>query len=78
MPKHERDNCRFVAAATPDGKPAIRMELFHDAIQPLVGTTINFELLSGVSLEQAKKLADSMNEWIIGIVVRQSGTDTAM
>jgi hypothetical protein len=67
MTNVDRGNCRFVVTSTNDGKPAVRMELFHDSVPALSGTTLNFELLSGATAQDAKKLAESMNEWILGI-----------
>lgn len=68
----ERDGCRFIAAPTADGKPAIAMELLHDAVPTLEAASIAFELLSGTTLTQAKALAEAMNERILGIVVSHS------
>jgi hypothetical protein len=43
-------------------KPIIRVELFHRTMSVLTHATLALNLLGGISLEQAKKLADSLNE----------------
>jgi hypothetical protein len=40
--------------------------------------TIEFELLSGTTLEQAKRLAESVNERTIGIIVNAKGNNSAL
>ena len=61
----ERGTCRFIAEKGEGNKPVIRMELFHNTISVLNHATLAFNLLSGISLEQAKKIADSLNENIL-------------
>ncbi len=63
----ERSGCRFAVRVT-DSVPAIDLELFHDV--PSIETiSVSFELLSGVSVEQAKMLVNAMNEKIVGVAV---------
>jgi len=62
----ERDGCRFLAAPVADGKAAITMELFHDAVPTLEAASV------ATTLTQAKTLAEAMNERILGIVVLHS------
>ena len=69
----ERGNCRFRVASTPDGKPGIRLELYYDTVASLRGRLVGFELLRGTTLEEAKRLADVMNERIVGIEVGTEG-----
>ena len=66
--RKERSGSRFVAR-TDEGKTVIGLELFHDTVPALKPLSVGFELLSGTTLEQAKKLVDDMNERIVGIVV---------
>jgi hypothetical protein len=66
--RKERSGSRFVAR-TDEGKATIELELFHDTVPALKPLSVGFELLSGTTLEQAKKLVDAMNERIVGIVV---------
>jgi hypothetical protein len=65
----ERGNCRFRVATTADGNTAIWVDIFHDTAPSLKGRVVGFELLRGASADQAKKLADAMSEWIVGVVV---------
>jgi hypothetical protein len=67
-PKTERSGSRFVVR-TDEGKTVIQLELFHDTLSLLAPVTIGFEMLSGVSLDQAKILVDAMNERIVGVIV---------
>jgi hypothetical protein len=66
--RKERSGSRFVAR-TEEGKTVIELELFHDTVPALKPLSLGFELLSGTTLDQAKKLVDVMNERIVGIVV---------
>ena len=47
----------------------IELELFHDTVSGLRSVSVGFELLSGTTLEQAKRLVDGMNERIVGVIV---------
>ena len=67
--KTERSGSRFVVTNTDDGRPLIRLELFHDTVAGLKSITVGFEVLSGTTLEQTRNLADAMNERIIGVAV---------
>jgi hypothetical protein len=74
--KAERSGCRFVTTQAEDGRPSIRLELFHDTAPSLARLTVGFELLSGITPEQVKTLLAEMNERIVGVVVthRESGS----
>jgi hypothetical protein len=65
----ERSGCRFAVAKTDEGKLVIKLELFHDTVSHLRSVTVGFEVLGGVSPEQARTLVDSMNEKIMGVIV---------
>ena len=65
----ERSGCRFAVAKTDEGKPVIQLELFHDTVSHLRSLTLGFEVLGGVTPEQAKALANAMNERIVGVIV---------
>ena len=41
----------------------------HDTISALRGVQVGFELLNGITLEQAKKIVDVLNENVIGVSV---------
>jgi hypothetical protein len=65
----ERGSCRFKAIQGADGKFVIRMEMFHQTVPLLAGATLDFELLNGTTQDQARKLADSVNERVTGIAI---------
>ncbi len=65
----ERSGCRFAVTKTDEGKPVIKLELFHDTVSRLKSLTIGFDGLGGVTPEQTRTLVDSMNEKIVGIIV---------
>ena len=67
--KTERGGCRFVVAQTDEGKPVIQLQLFHDSVPKLNSVSIGFEVLSGISVQQARMLVDAMNKKIVGIIV---------
>ena len=68
----ERGSCRFKAMQGTDGKSVIRMEMFHHTVPSLADMTVEFELLSGTTPDQARKLAESVNDRVIGILVSKS------
>jgi hypothetical protein len=67
--KIERGGCRFVATKTDKGNPVIKLELFHDTVSHLRALSVGFEVLSGVTLQQARTLVDAMNERIIEVII---------
>jgi hypothetical protein len=67
--KTERSNCRFTVKRTTDGKPFLAVELYHDTIPMLKDVLFGFDLLGGVRLEEAQKLADMLNERVLDMFV---------
>jgi hypothetical protein len=61
----ERGTCRFVARKVEGGRPAIILQFFHATVPLLQHATLSFNLLGGLTLEQAKKLADTLNENVL-------------
>lgn len=53
----------------------IEVRLNHDTIPALRGVQLSFELLNGITLAQAKKLRDVLNENVVGMVVITSLSD---
>jgi hypothetical protein len=51
------------------GPSTIQVRLNHDTISALRGVQVGFELLNGITVEQAKKIVDVLNENIIGVMV---------
>ena len=71
-PQVHRDGCSFKAIQSADGKTILRLEFFHGTIPLLAGTTVDFELLAGTTLAQARSVADAANERILSLVLTKS------
>ena len=71
-PQTQRDGCSFKAIPAADGKFILRLELFHGTIPLLAGATIDFELLAGTTLAQARSVADAANERILSLVLTKA------
>ncbi|MGB8011618.1 MAG: hypothetical protein WCF68_08390 [Terriglobales bacterium] len=52
-----------------NGPIVIEVRPHHDTISALRGVQLGFELLNGISLEQAKKILEVLNENVIGVLV---------
>jgi hypothetical protein len=61
----ERGSCKFTVQEVVGGKQAIIVQTFHDSISPLRHATFGFSLLSGVNSQQAKKIAETLNEYVL-------------
>lgn len=72
--KTERANCHFVIKQTPEGKPQIIVERYHQTISVLNNTVLGFDLLGGTTLEQAKKAVAFLNENVLNLFVPESNT----
>jgi KaiC/GvpD/RAD55 family RecA-like ATPase len=72
MKNAERSNCHFAVQQASDGKPVLVVHLYRDSIPLLKGTTLGFDLLGGVNEEQAKKLAEILNEHVLELFVMTS------
>lgn len=59
----------------PGGPVTIEVRPNHDTIPALRGVQVSFELLNGITVAQAKKLLDVLNENIVGVVVTTSAGD---
>jgi hypothetical protein len=70
--KTERSNCRFTVQQASDGKSVLVVQLYQDTIPMLKGVSLGFDLLGGMSVEQVKKLAETLNEHILDIFVTAS------
>jgi hypothetical protein len=63
-------------SVTPPGGPvAIELRLHHDTILGLKGVQLSFELLNGISPQQAKKIVETLNENVLGLVVSSKSDD---
>jgi hypothetical protein len=70
-PTVQKSNCRFQASKAKDGKPTIKLEIFHPTVSSIGGVTIEFELMGGTTSGEATALADAVNDRIISIVLTQ-------
>lgn len=61
----ERGSCKFAVQQVEGGKQAIVMQTFHDNISALKHAVLGFNLLSGITAEQAKKIAETLNEYVL-------------
>jgi hypothetical protein len=71
-PKIQRSNCRFLVQESGDGKPVVIMQLFQDTIPIFQNTTIGFDLLGGLQAQQAKKVAELLNEHVLDVFVSRT------
>ena len=51
------------------GPIVIETRLHHDTISALRGVQVDFELLNGITLEQAGKILGVLNENVVSVVV---------
>ena len=65
----ERSNCHFAVERASDGKPILVVQLYQDAIPILREVLLGFDLLGGTQLEQAKELAEMLNERVLDFFV---------
>jgi hypothetical protein len=70
--KTQRAACRFVADKGEGGKPIVGLEFFGRTVPVLSQTSLGFNLLGGISPEQAKKIAETLNESVLDIFVALS------
>jgi hypothetical protein len=67
--KTDRSNCRFTVQQAADGRPVLVVNLYQNTISPLKNSVIGFDLLGGLPLASARKLAETMNEHILDLFV---------
>jgi hypothetical protein len=58
------------------GPITVEVRPHHDTVSALRDVQIGFELLNGITLAQAKKLVDALNENVIGLLVATASDDT--
>jgi hypothetical protein len=59
----------------PGGPVTIEVRPNHDTISALRGVQVSFELLNGITVGQAKKLVEVLNENLVGVVVTTASAD---
>jgi hypothetical protein len=67
--KTERSNCRFSIQQSTDGRPVLVINLYQNTISSLRNSVIGFDLLGGLPVAAAQRLADTMNEHILDLFV---------
>jgi hypothetical protein len=50
------------------GSIILEVRPHHDTISALRGVQVGFELLNGITLDQAKKILDVLNENVVGVL----------
>jgi hypothetical protein len=70
----ERTGVSF-AVGSKGGPIGVEVRLNHDTIASLRGVQVRFELLNGISLAQARKLVDVLNENVIGLLATTTSDD---
>jgi hypothetical protein len=65
--KTDRSNCHFAVQRASDGKPVLVVQLYQDSIPLLNGISMGFDLLGGIGGEQARKLAEMLNEHVLDL-----------
>lgn len=73
MKKAERSKCHFAVQQASDGKPVLVVQLYQDSIPLLKGASMGFDLLGGIGGEQAKKLAEMLNEQVLDLFLITGG-----
>ncbi len=58
-----------------DGSIVLEVQPHHDVISALRGVKVGFELLNGITAEQAKKILNVLNENVIGVLVTTASDD---
>jgi hypothetical protein len=71
----DRSNCQFVVQQAPDGKVMVLVQLLRQTIPSLRNSVVGFDLLGGTRMEQAKKVADLLNEYVLGVFVTATEKD---
>ncbi len=73
-PKIEKAGVSF-GIGRQGGPITVEVRPNHDTIAALRGVQVSFELLNGITLAQAKKLTDALNEDVIGVLVTTESDD---
>jgi hypothetical protein len=68
----ERGTCRFVASKRNGGRATITLQFSQEAVSLLNHATLSFNLLSGLTLEQAQKIAETLTDNVLDAAVEIS------
>ena len=61
----ERGTCRFIARKRVGGRATITLQFSQNAVSLLNHATLSFNLLSGLTLEQAQKIAETLTDNVL-------------
>ena len=67
--KTDRSNCRFTVQQGSEGKVLLAVQLYQDTIPLLKGVSLGFDLLGGMRVEEARKVAEVLNEHVLDIFI---------
>jgi hypothetical protein len=67
--KTDRSNCRFTVQQGSEGKVLLAVQLYQDTIPLLNGVSLGFDLLGGMRVEEARKVAEMLNEHVLDIFI---------
>jgi hypothetical protein len=68
----ERGTCFFVARKRDGGRATITLQFSQRAVSLLNHATLSFNLLSGLTLERAQKIAETLTESVLDASVEVS------
>jgi hypothetical protein len=71
-----RSNCRFSFEKSSDGQLVLIVHVMHETIPALRNSVVGFDLLRGIRADQAKKLVDALNEYVLDVFVTVSDKGT--
>ena len=67
--KTDRSNCRFTVQQGSEGKVLLVVQLYQDTIPLLKDVSLGFDLLGGMRVEEARKVAEVLNEHVLDIFI---------
>ena len=67
--KTDRSNCRFNVQQGSEGKVLLVVQLYQDTIPLLKDVSLGFDLLGGMRVEEARKVAEVLNEHVLDIFI---------
>ena len=75
--KTQRSGVGF-AVSRQAGPTAIEIRLHHDTIPALKGAQIDFELLNGLTPDQARKIVDVLSENVVSVRITTAADEKAV
>jgi hypothetical protein len=67
--KTDRSNCRFTVQQGSEGKVLLVVQLYQDTIPLLKDVSLGFDLLGGMRVEEARKVAEVLNEHVLDVFI---------